>query len=100
MGRSAMKSQERHATLDEYRPDHGQVGSDSGGQSGDTEGLSPVVDEADESVEELVETGQAFEAEAVQGVQDADARPERPVRVHGASVRAPDAAPGPKGDRE
>ena len=74
-----MKSRGKHTPLDENRSDHGQVGSDSAGQSGDTEGLSPVVDEANESVEELVETGQAFEAEAVQGVQDADENPEKPV---------------------
>ena len=89
-----MKSRGTHTPLDEYRPDHGQVGSDSAGQSGDTEGLSPVVDEADESVEELVETGQAFEAEAVQGVQDADENPERPVQTHEGPGRPSDAAPG------
>jgi hypothetical protein len=77
-----MKSRGKHTPPDEYRPDHGQVGSDSAGQSGDTQGLSPVVNDADESVEELVETGQAFEAEAVQGVQDADDNPERPVETH------------------
>jgi hypothetical protein len=77
-----MKSRGKHTPPDEYRPDHGQVGSDSAGQSGDTQGLSPVVNDADESVEELVETGQAFEAEAVQGIQDAEANPERPVETH------------------
>jgi hypothetical protein len=89
-----MKSRGKHTPLDEYRPDHGQVGSDSAGQSGDTEGLSPVVDESDESVEELVETGQAFEAEAVQGVQDADDNPERPVQTHEGPGRPSGAAPG------
>lgn len=94
MGDQQMKSHDKHTPLDEYSSDHGQVGSDSAGQSGDTEGLSPVVDEADESVEELVETGQAFEAEAVQGVQDADENPERPVQTHEGPGRPSDAAPG------
>jgi hypothetical protein len=77
-----MKSRGKNTPLDEYPSDHGQVGSDSAGQSGDTEGLSPAVDGADESVEELVETGQSFEAEAVQGIQDADEHPEKPVTTH------------------
>lgn len=51
----------------------GQRGLDaaSGGQSGDTQGLSRREDEDSESVEELAEEGQYFEAEAVSGVEDA-----------------------------
>jgi hypothetical protein len=62
--------------------DPGQVGSDSGGQSGDTQGLSQLADTADESVEELADTGQTYEADAVQGVEDAADHPERPVFSH------------------
>ena len=47
------------------------LGSDAGGQSGDTEGLSRAEIEDSESVEELVEEGQAFEAAAISGVEDA-----------------------------
>lgn len=47
------------------------MGPDSGGQSGDTQGLSDVAQADSESVEELVEEGQAFEADAVSGVEDA-----------------------------
>jgi hypothetical protein len=47
------------------------TGPDSAGQSGDTQGLSDLAEAADESVEELVEEGQYFEAEAVGGVEDA-----------------------------
>lgn len=47
------------------------MGPDSGGQSGDTQGLSGVAEAGSESVEELVEEGQAFEADAVSGVEDA-----------------------------
>jgi hypothetical protein len=59
--------------------DHGQLGPGSAGQGGDTQGLSPTADAADESVEELVEEGQGFEAEAVDGVEDAADHPEKPV---------------------
>jgi hypothetical protein len=45
--------------------------SASGGQSGDTQGLSRSEDEDSESVEELAEEGQYFEAEAVSGVENA-----------------------------
>ncbi len=42
-----------------------------GGQAGDTQGLSREEEYDSESVEELVEEGQYFEAEAVSGVEDA-----------------------------
>ena len=45
--------------------------TDSAGQSGDTQGLSNVAEAGSESVEELLEEGQSFEAEAISGVQDA-----------------------------
>jgi hypothetical protein len=47
------------------------MGSASGGQSGDTQGLSEKEDVDSESVEELAEEGQDFEAEAVSGVENA-----------------------------
>ena len=47
------------------------LGSASGGQSGDTQGLSRKEDADSESVEELLEEGQSFEAEAVSGVENA-----------------------------
>ena len=46
-------------------------GSRTAGQSGDTEGLSDVEDVDSESVEELVEEGQDFEAELVDAVEKA-----------------------------
>lgn len=48
-----------------------ELGPDSAGQSGDTQQLSDVPDADSESVEELLEEGNTFEAEAVQGVEDA-----------------------------
>ena len=47
------------------------TGPDSAGQSGDTQGLSDVAEAGSESVEELVEEGQSFEAEVISGVEDA-----------------------------
>jgi len=51
-------------------PQHG-TGPGSAGQSGDTQGLSDSAEADSESVEELVEEGQSFEAEAISGVEDA-----------------------------
>ena len=45
--------------------------ADKAGQSGDVQGISSVEDVDSESVEELLEEGQAFEAEAVSGVENA-----------------------------
>ena len=47
------------------------LGSESAGQSGDTEGLSRAEEADSESVEELVEEGQAFEAGVISGVENA-----------------------------
>ncbi len=48
-----------------------ELGPSSAGQSGDLQQLSDTADADSESVEELVEEGNASEAEAVQGVVDA-----------------------------
>lgn len=48
-----------------------ELGPPSAGQSGDIQQLSDVADVNSESVEELAEEGNAFEADAVQGVEDA-----------------------------
>jgi len=59
------------------------LGPDSAGQSGDLQGLSDVADADSESVEQLVEEGQAMEAGIIDGVEedrDSDTTPE--VRVH------------------
>jgi hypothetical protein len=73
-----MKSRDRKGLPDEPARDPG-LGPDSGGQSGDTQGLSLIADEADESVEEQADSGQGYEAEVVEGVEDADEHPEKPV---------------------
>jgi hypothetical protein len=47
------------------------LGASSGGQSGDLQGLSGSAEADSESVDELLEEGNAFEAEVVQGVENA-----------------------------
>ena len=47
------------------------TGPNSAGQSGDTQGLSDIEQSDSESVEELVEEGQSFEAEVIGGIEDA-----------------------------
>ena len=54
----------------------------TGGQAGDLQGLSAIEDANSESVDELLEEGNAFEAEVVTGVEDAADRAERGVRTH------------------
>jgi hypothetical protein len=47
------------------------LGAFAGGQSGDLQGIPGTVDAGAEGVQELLEEGQTFEAEAVAGVQNA-----------------------------
>ena len=76
------RNRDNEARLDELGDDPGQVGSDSAGQSGDAQGLSPIEEANEESVEELSDTDQAYDADVVQGVEDAGDHPEREVRSH------------------
>jgi len=57
------------------------LGAESGGQSGDTEGLSRAESVDSESVEELLEEGQAFEAGIVSGVENAPDADEGEIRT-------------------
>jgi hypothetical protein len=52
-------------------PEEKGPGPEAGGQSGDIQGLSGVAKADSESVVELAEEGQAFEAEVVSGVENA-----------------------------
>jgi hypothetical protein len=54
----------------------------SGGQSGDLQGLSSVEGADSESVDELLQEGNAFEADVVAGVEDAGNADEKEVRTH------------------
>ena len=54
----------------------------SGGQSGDLQGVSNIEGADSESVAELIEEGNAFEADAVTGVEHAGDSDEKEVRTH------------------
>jgi hypothetical protein len=72
--------QDNQARLDELGSDPGQVGAASGGQSGGAQGLSQLEDVNEESVEELAEADQSYEASVIEGVEDAADHPERSLR--------------------
>ena len=74
--RSADRSQ-REAVYARLRPR-----SQSGEESGDLQGLSNVEAADSESVDELLEEGNAFEADVVAGVQSADDADEQEVHTH------------------
>jgi hypothetical protein len=57
-------------------------GPDAGGQSGDLQGLSIREGVDSESVSELIEEGNAFEADVVKGVEDAGNADEAEVHTH------------------
>ena len=74
------------------------IGPDSAGQSGDLQGLSQVPDADSESVEQLVEEGQALEADVIEGVEQASDSEKTPeVRTH---ERAEDDVPPEYLDRD
>ena len=58
------------------------LGARSGGQSGDTQGISAATDVNWESVEELLEEGQSFEAEVLDGVEHAADPDQEEVQTH------------------
>jgi hypothetical protein len=58
------------------------LGVRSGEQPGDLQGLSNYAGADSESVDELIEEGNAFEAEVVKGVEDAGDADEGEVRTH------------------
>ena len=58
-------------SLDDVEGRRRRVRSDGAGQAGDLQGLSDIADADSESVRELLEEGQAFEAAVVSGVENA-----------------------------
>ena len=56
--------------------------SRSGGQSGDLQGLRDIESADSESVDELLEEGNAFEADVVAGVEHAEDHEEQEVHTH------------------
>ncbi len=53
------------------RREDDELGPNSAGQSGEIQQMPNAAESDSESVEELVEEGNAFEADAVEGVEDA-----------------------------
>lgn len=80
MNRKANERRDREAELVDL--DSEPADSESGEQSGDVQGLAADGEAADQSVEELAEEGQPYEAGVVEGVEDAGEHPEAPVRSH------------------
>jgi len=84
-GEGLQGSEETPLPEDEFEEgggDESAEGPDSAGQSGDVTGLSVEPEAAGESVEELVEDGQYYEAEVVDGVENAPDADEAEVTVH------------------
>ena len=67
------------------------TGPSSGGQSGDTQGLSDLEESSSESIEELIEEGQFYEAEVLSGIENAPDADQGPVRTR--QVPEDDVAP-------
>lgn len=61
----------RRPTADPREFSRGEVASRQAGQSGDIQGLSNRAGADSESIEELIDEGNAFEADAVEGVERA-----------------------------
>jgi hypothetical protein len=80
---TSTKPPRRSIDLESFESDQGPrgAGSEAAGQSGDLQGLSRKATSSSESVEELVEEGQAWEASAISGVEDNDGDPAE-VRTH------------------
>ena len=64
------------------RPRFTRASAPSGRNAGDLQGLSNVEGADSESVDELLDEGNAFEADAVRGVEDAENADESEVHTH------------------
>ena len=76
--KSQVRERSRRVVI--YPP--GSTGLPSGEESGDLQGLSNVEDADSESVDELLEEGNAFEAGVISGVEEAGDRDEQEVHTH------------------
>jgi hypothetical protein len=79
---SGKRGPKRDQSLDAEAFEPQEIRAGSAGQSGDLQGLSNVEGADSESVDELIEEGNAFEADVVAGVERADAADETEVRTH------------------
>jgi hypothetical protein len=79
---SGKRSPKRDQSLEAEAFEPQEIRAGSAGQSGDLQGLSNVEGADSESVDELIEEGNAFEADVVAGVERADSADEKGVRTH------------------
>jgi hypothetical protein len=81
-GNSGIRSRGKREIIDtvDFQPE--DVGPRSAGQSGDLQGISNVESADSESVDELLEEGNAFEATLIKGIQDAPDPDESEVTTH------------------
>lgn len=66
-----MSTKPQRQYSDDDESDSADLGPNSAGQSGDTQGLSTDEDADSESVTELLEEGQYFEASVISGIENA-----------------------------
>ena len=79
---SGMRSRGKREIIDTVGFQPEDVGPRSAGQSGDLQGISNVESADSESVDELLEEGNAFEATLIKGIQDAPDPDESEVTTH------------------
>jgi len=79
VSKKGTRNKARGRSASSFSPE--MLGPGSAGQSGDLQGLSDVESADSESVDELIEEGNAFEAGVVSGVEDAGRRGDREVRT-------------------
>jgi hypothetical protein len=80
--RGSLASRGEGQSVETINLDPKGLGSKSAGQSGALQGLSDIEGASSESVDELLEEGNAFEAEVVKGVEDAPDADEGEVHTH------------------
>jgi hypothetical protein len=66
-----MSGKKRNSSVETSASEQKSGGPGAAGQSGDMQGLSNTAEADSESVQELAEEGQAFEAEAIDAVENA-----------------------------
>jgi hypothetical protein len=78
--RKRVQGKGQSVNIESFAPE--EVRARSAGQSGDLQGLSNTASADSESVDELIEEGNAFEAEVVSGIEAADRDEEEEVHTH------------------
>jgi hypothetical protein len=66
-----MSEKKRNSSVETSASEQNSIGPGAAGQSGDMQGLSNAAEADSESVEELAEEGQSFEAEAIDAMENA-----------------------------